>query len=70
MHFPPSFMYHMLRPSHPPLFYHPCNIWWWVQIIRVPIQQFLQSSCYVLLLMPRYVPQHSLFENPLRMDAR
>jgi hypothetical protein len=56
-------MYHMFCLSHLPRFYHPSNIWWWVQIMRVHIKQFLQSSCYVLLLMPACVPQRSFWKS-------
>jgi hypothetical protein len=62
-------MCHIFRPFHPPRFYHPRNIWWWIQIMRVLIKQFLPFSCYVLLLMPGCVPQHYLFENPLPVIA-
>jgi hypothetical protein len=40
---------YMPRPSHPPLFDNPNNIWWRVNIMELLIMQCSQSCCHSLL---------------------
>ena len=49
---------YMSRPSHSSRFYHPNNIWWAVQIIKLLIMQFSPLPCYLVPLRPKYSSQH------------
>jgi len=55
-------MCYMLRPSHSSPFHH-SNIWWAVQIIKLPIVQFSLVPCYLVPLMPKYSPQHHILKH-------
>ena len=57
-------MRHMPRPSHSSRFYHPNNIGWGVQIIKLLIVQFSPLPCHLVPLRPKYSPQHPLFKHP------
>jgi hypothetical protein len=46
--------------SHYSRFYHPHNSGWGVQIIKIFIMQFSQILCYLVLLRPKYSPQHPI----------
>jgi hypothetical protein len=35
------------RPSHSSWFYHPCNIWWGVQNMKLLVMKFSPFPCYV-----------------------
>ena len=48
---------HMPRPSHSSRFYHPPNIGWGVQRIKLLIMYFSPLSCYPVPLRPKYSPQ-------------
>jgi hypothetical protein len=39
---------HMPRPPHSPWFVLPNIIWWWVQIMKLPILQLSQFSRYII----------------------
>ena len=59
---PPCTCY-MPQPSHS-RFYHPKNIWWTVQIIKLLIMQFSSFPCYFVSLGPTYSPQHPILKHP------
>ena len=63
-----SFLPHtcyMPHPSHSSRFYHPNNIWWAVQIIKLPIIRFFfPFPCYLVLFGPKYSPQHLILKHP------
>ena len=44
---------YMPRPSHSSRIYHPNNIWWTVQIIKLLIMQFSPLPCYLVRLRPK-----------------
>jgi hypothetical protein len=46
------------------LFYHPHNIGWGVQIIKLLIIRFYSLSCYLIPLRPKYSPQHPILKHP------
>jgi hypothetical protein len=48
---------YMPRPSHSSRFYHPHNIGWGVQIIKLLIMKFSPLPYYLVLLRPKYSPQ-------------
>ena len=50
---------HTPRPSHSSQFYHPHNIGWGVQIIKLLIMYFSLLSCYPIPLRPKYSPQQT-----------
>ena len=60
---PPPTCY-MPRPSHSSRFYHPHNIGWVVQIIKLLIMQFSPLSCYLVPLRPKSSPQHPILKHP------
>jgi len=49
---------YMPHPKYPSRFYHPHNIGWAVQIIKLLIMQFCPLPCYLVPLKPKYSPQH------------
>ena len=51
---------YMPRPSHSSRFYHPENIGWGVQTIKLLIMYFSPLTCYLIPLQPKYYPQHPL----------
>jgi hypothetical protein len=53
------------RPSHFSRFYHPHNIGWGVQIMKLLIMKFSPHSCYLAPLSPKYSPQHPILELPI-----
>jgi hypothetical protein len=59
---PPFVLYN--RRSRSSRFYHPNNIWWALQIIRLLIMQFPPLSYYFVLLRPKYSPQHLILKHP------
>jgi len=58
---------HKPCPTHSSWFDHPNNIWWEAQIIRLPIMASPPLSCYLVLLRPKYSPQHPILEHPQPM---
>ena len=59
---------HMPRPSHPPPFDHPNNVWWGVQIMKLNNMQFYPSSCNSSLLGPNPdISLSTLFPNTLSL---
>jgi hypothetical protein len=54
----------MHRPSHSSRFYHPHNIGWGVQIIKLFIMKFYPPPCYLVLLQPKYSPQYPNLKHP------
>jgi hypothetical protein len=52
------------RPSHSSRFYHPNNIEWGVQIIKLRIMYFSLFFCYIIPLTPKYSPQHPILKHP------
>jgi hypothetical protein len=52
---------HTPRPSYPPWFDH-TDIWRGVQIMKLLTVQFPRVSCYLFLLMSKYLPQHPILE--------
>jgi hypothetical protein len=58
-----SHAFNMSRPSHPPLFYLPNDVYWISQIIKSLIFQYFSSACFSLLLRSKYFPQtQSVYE--------
>jgi hypothetical protein len=45
------------RPSHPPCFHHPNNIWWSVQVMKFLIMQSSPAFCHFLPLRPKHSHQ-------------
>jgi hypothetical protein len=54
----------MPRPSHSPWFDLPNNIWWWVQIMKLPTVQLSASSRYFIPLRSKYSPQQPVLKYP------
>ena len=54
---------HMPRPSHSSRFFHPHNIGWAVQIIKLLIMYFSPLSCYPIPLRPKYSPQYPVIKH-------
>ena len=54
----------MPRLFHSSRFYHPNNIWWAVQIIKLLIMQFSPLPCYLVPLRSKYSPQRSILKHP------
>jgi hypothetical protein len=52
------------RPSHSSRFYHPNNIGWWVQIIKLLILLCSPFPCCLVPLRPKYSSQHSILKHP------
>ena len=55
------------HPSHSSRCYHPHNIVWAVQIIKIYIMQFSPLPCYLVHLWLKYYPQHPILKHPLPM---
>ena len=53
--------------SHSSLFYHPKNIGWAVQIIKLLIMPFSPLPSYLVPLRPKYSPQHPILKYPQPM---
>jgi len=49
------------RPSHPLSFYHPNNIRWGVQVMKLLITPSSPAFCHFLPLRSKYSPQHGLY---------
>jgi hypothetical protein len=58
--------FHMPRPSHSFLFFHPNSIWWAVRTIKLRLMKSSLLPCYLVLLRPKH-PPHSLFSNTLSL---
>jgi len=52
------------RPSHPPWFDHPNNIWWSIHVTKLLI---MHSSQVSLPLRSKYSPQHPVLKHPQSM---
>jgi hypothetical protein len=64
VHVPPlSHACHMPRPSHSPLYDLSNDIWWWVQIMKLPILQLSPFSRYFIPVRSKY-SQHPVLKNP------
>lgn len=59
---------YMNCPQHPWI-YHPNNVWWIVQIMKLPIMQFSPSSDYFISLRFKHSPQHPI-PNVLKPSVR
>ena len=57
----------MPRPSHSASFYHPNNICWAVQIIKLLIMQFSPLPRHLIPLRPKHLPQHPILKHPVPM---
>ena len=55
----------LLGPSHPFLFYHPSNIWWGIEILKVLNLQFAPASHYILFHLGQNVSLVFSFQKPL-----
>jgi hypothetical protein len=53
--------------SHSSLFDYPGNIWWGVQVTELLIVQSSPLLCYLLRLMPKYLPRHPVLKHPQAM---
>jgi hypothetical protein len=52
---------------HSPWFCLPNNIWWWVQIMKLPIVQLSLFSRYFIPLRSKHSPQYPFLEHPQSM---
>jgi hypothetical protein len=55
---------YMPRPSHSSRFDHPKNIWWRVQITKLLVVPSSPLPCYLVRLVPKYLPQHPILKHP------
>ena len=55
---------YMPHPSQSSQFYHPNNIWWAVQIIKLFIMYFSPIPRYLFPPRPKYSPQHPILKHP------
>ena len=55
---------YMSRPSHSTPLYHPNNIGWAVQIIKLLIMYFSPLPCYLIPLRTKYSPPHPILKHP------
>jgi hypothetical protein len=55
---------YMPRPSHSSRVYHPNNIGWAVQIIKLLIMYFSLLPCHLVPPRPKYSPQHPILKQP------
>ena len=55
---------HMPSPSHSSRFYHPHNIGWGVQIIKLLVTQSPPFPRYLVKPMSKYSPQHHILKHP------
>ena len=62
-------MCYMPRPSHSSRFDHPINNGWGVQIIKLLSMKFSPLTSYLVLLRPKYSPQHPILKQPPSMWA-
>jgi hypothetical protein len=60
---------HMPRLPHFPLFDLPNNVWWWVQIMKLPIVQLFPFFRYFIPLRSKYYSQTNrlLWTNPMNI---
>jgi hypothetical protein len=63
IHFSFCHVCYILHPSHPPWLDRPNDIWWRVQITKLQITQFSQSSSYFLLVTSQYSPQDPVLKS-------
>ena len=54
---------YMPRPPQSSRFYHPNNIWWGVQVIKLLIVWFSPFPCYFVPLRPKYSPQQPFLKH-------
>jgi hypothetical protein len=54
----------MPRPSHPPWFDHPNNIWWWAQVMKLLTMQCSPASRNFCPLRSKYSSQHPVLKTP------
>jgi len=54
---------YMPRSSHSSRFFHPNNIGWGVQIIKLLISSFSPLPCYLVPLRPKYSSQHLILKH-------
>jgi hypothetical protein len=57
----------MPRRPHSPSFVLPNNIWWWVQIMKLPTVQLSPFSRYFIPLRSKFSPQHPVLKRPQSM---
>ena len=62
--FPLPYTCYRPRPSHSSLFYHPKNIGWAVQFIKLLIAWFSPLPCHLVPLRPQWSPQHPILKHP------
>jgi hypothetical protein len=55
---------YMPFPSNSSRFYHPQNIGWGVQVMKLLIIKFSLLPCYLVPLRPKYYPQRSILKHP------
>ena len=55
---------YMPSPSHSSVFYHPNNILWGVQFIKLLIMWFFPLPCYPVPLRPKYLLPHPILKHP------
>jgi len=55
---------HMSSPSHSSRFYHPHNIGWGVQIIKLLVMQSPPFPRYLFAPRSKYSPQHHIIKHP------
>jgi hypothetical protein len=60
----------MPHPSHPPLFDHPHNIWWRVQMMELIIMQFSAASNHFIPLTSKYYPRNLVLRHPPSFNVR
>jgi hypothetical protein len=63
----PSHPRYIPHTSHSFRFYHPHNIGWGTQIMKLLIIKFSSVPCYLVPLRPKYFPQHPILKHPQRM---
>jgi len=54
---------YMPRPSHPPPYDHPNNIWWSVLVMKLLIMQSSPFPYHFFPFRPKYSPQHPVFKH-------
>jgi hypothetical protein len=64
---PLSHACHMPCPPHSPWFDLSNNIWWWIQIMKLPTVHLSPFSCYSIPLRSKYPPQHPVLKHPQSM---
>ena len=58
------YMCYMPHPSHSSWFDYPNNIWRGVETIKLLVMLTSPLPCYLVPLMPKYSPQHSVIIHP------